>query len=158
MKARRLVCGPVAALSVLMLFCAGCGMTAHQRLVSLFALQGQPPFAEQDVRQAVLAKLPIGTSQDRIAGYLEKHGIPRVRALEGWGGTKDWGGPFYVLTRLDGFHVDYPNSLYCFVLTEASHRQILTSRRWSYHISFDLDQELKLTNVVVSSIEPCFDS
>lgn len=125
---------------------SGCVNTAHQKLQSLFDIDVKHPFPLEEVRHAVLKKLPPGTTEDDISAYLKKHGIPES-------GRKRLGGntSHYVRSEEAARRGMDKNMLHLLVIPEGV--QVVPSQTYWYYIKFQLDAERSLTNIVVSGQE-----
>jgi hypothetical protein len=110
--------------------------------VVLATLAGVPDRTadHETIRKAFLERVPIGTPDTEVIGYLERHGVERDRFI---------GGQFFRYQLQD------------------DHRTILvllTSPPWilhlfcgpgNYGVRFDLDEERKLHDILIEDYERC---
>ena len=112
---------------------------AHRLVRAVFNVQGKPPYSDEALRQSVLRKLPLGTTEVEIAAFLEKNGIHNSE----W--APERGGPWYV--RSDQDHSPpgvEPKRLICF-----AQPRYCTYR---YQIYFFIGPDGRMTNVTAAGI------
>ena len=120
--------------AVVCLVLTGCTPSAENQIKRQFGIRVQGEATEEQIRTAVLERLPLGTRADRIYAYLDRVGFAS--------GTKS---QYYKPGEEPVNHAN-TNAIWCII--------DYANRPWrlvyvSYGVDFELDASGALTNVTV---------
>ena len=138
----------LAAVAILVLALVGwCSISEYTaRTMSagavLAKLAGVPDRSadHETIRKAFLERMPIGTSDTEIIGYLERHGVERDRFT---------GGQFF------RYQVQDDHQTILALLTSPPWIFTLFCGPGNYGVRFDLDKERKLHDILIEDYERC---
>jgi hypothetical protein len=112
----------------------GCTPSAETRIKKQFGIKVSGEATEEQIRLAILEKLPIGTSTDKICAFLDASGFAK--------GTKSE----YYRPGEEPVNHSNTNAIWCSIdYANLPWRLVYVS----YGISFQLDSSGNLTNVTV---------